>query len=201
MRIATLAIVVMFIGAPLTVLAQALGADAPSAQTPNTGAQPPPAPMAPQAPPAAAENAAAAAKPSEAQPPSSARFSLRAVAGGFLRFDNETGQVAFCSARTLGWTCEMAAEDRAALEKEIGRLQDEVAGLKREIASLREPPPPRPPADLSPAPPANLSPSGRHDDAERLRHDMERARLALENAWQRLVDMLVHFQKDMMRKG
>jgi len=30
---------------------------------------------------------------------------------------------------------------------------------------------------------------------------MERARVALEHAWQRLVDIIVTFQKDMLRKG
>jgi hypothetical protein len=34
-----------------------------------------------------------------------------------------------------------------------------------------------------------------------LRQDLERARVAFENAWQRLVDMLVNFQKDVMRKS
>jgi hypothetical protein len=88
----------------------------------------------------------------------------------------------------------MVPEDRAALDKEIGRLQDEIAGLKQQLAALREPPPPRPPADLSP-------PTEKRDDAAKLREDMERARLAIENAWRRLVDMLVNFQRDMMRKG
>jgi hypothetical protein len=34
-----------------------------------------------------------------------------------------------------------------------------------------------------------------------MREDMERARVALEGAWRRLVEMIVNFQKDMMRKG
>jgi hypothetical protein len=59
--------------------------------------------------------------------------------------------------------------------------------LKTEIAALREPPPPRPPADLSP-------PSDKRDDAAKMREDIERA-------WGRLVDMIVIFQKDVMRKG
>ena len=97
-----------------------------------------------------------------------------------------------------GWTCETAAEDRTALETEIGRLQDEVAGLKQDLAALREPPPPRPPADLSPPPPP---PPDKRDDAAQLREGLERARVAFENAWRRLVDMLVNFQKDVMRNG
>jgi cell division protein FtsB len=132
----------------------------------------------------------------EDAPPSTGpgRYSFNRVENGFLRLDNQSGQIAYCSAHSVGWACEAVPEDRAALEKEIARLQDEVAGLKTEIAALREPPPLRPPADLS-------SPDDRRDDAAKMREDMERARAAIENAWRRLVDMIVNFQKDMMRKG
>ena len=37
-------------------------------------------------------------------------------------------------------------------------------------------------------------------DSAKLREDLERARVAFENAWRRLVDMIVNLQKDMMRK-
>jgi hypothetical protein len=121
------------------------------------------------------------------------RYSFNRVDDGFLRLDNQTGQVAHCGPASVGWACQAVAEDRAALEKEIARLQDEVTGLKHEVANLREPPAPRPPADLLPP--------GKSDDAARLREDMERARVALENAWRGLVDMIMTFQKDMMRKG
>ncbi|MBI3704932.1 MAG: hypothetical protein HY244_14060 [Rhizobiales bacterium] len=119
------------------------------------------------------------------------RYSFNRVDDGFLRLDNSSGQIAFCSARTIGWACQAVPEDRAALEKEIARLQDEVAQLKTEIASVRTPP--RPPADLAPGPTS--------DEAKQLRHDIERARAAIEDAWRRLVDMIMNFQKDMMRKG
>jgi hypothetical protein len=130
-------------------------------------------------------------------PASSSRYTFNRVDGGFLRLDNNSGTVAFCSSHSVGWACQAVPEDRAALEKEIARLQDEVASLKTQIAALREPPPPpppRPPAELAP-------PADKRDDAAKLREDMERARVALENAWRRLVDMIVTFQKDMMRKG
>jgi len=121
-------------------------------------------------------------------PAGAARYSFNRVSDGFLRLDNVSGQVAHCTPNSFGWACQAVPEDRAALEKEIARLQDEVAGLKTEIAGLR------PPADLS-------LPAEKRDDAAKLREDMERARVALENAWRRLVDMIVTFQKDMMRKG
>jgi hypothetical protein len=155
------------------------------AQAPEAGA--PPASQSETSPSSPAENVAAHA----------GRFSFKRVEGGFVRLDSQTGQVALCSARVAGWACEMAPEDRVALDKEIGRLQDEVNNLKQQLAAVHEPPPPRPPAELSPS----LPPSEKSDDAARLREDMDRARSALENAWRRLVDMIVNFQKDMMRKG
>jgi cell division protein FtsB len=134
---------------------------------------------------------ACAASPAPAQDePMPSRYSFNRVDDGFVRLDNISGQVAFCSPHTVGWACEAAAEDRAALEKEIARLQDEVTGLKREVADLREPPPP-----------ADLTPESKNDNARQLREDVARARVALENAWRRLVEMIVTFQQDMMRKG
>jgi len=130
----------------------------------------------------------------DATPPTgTGRYTFNRVNDGFLRLDNQSGQVAYCSPNSVGWACQAVPEDRAALEKEIARLQEQVAGLKTEIATLREPPR-RPQAELTP-------PANQHDDAAKLREDMERARVALENAWRRLVDMIVTFQKDMMRKG
>ena len=87
-------------------------------------------------------------------------------------------------------------EDRAALEKEIARLQDEVASLKAEVAALREPPPPR----AAGRPDAADRPT-KARTASKLRDDLARARAAFENAWRRLVEMIVNLQKDMMRKG
>jgi cell division protein FtsB len=136
------------------------------------------------------------AQDQDAAPPSvPSRYSFNRVDDGFLRLDNQTGQVAFCRPHAVGWACEVVPEDRAALEKEIARLQDEVASLKREVAALREPPPSRPPAELTP-PPAD-----QREEAARLREDLARARVAFENAWRRLIDMIVNFQKDMMHKG
>jgi hypothetical protein len=143
---------------------------------------------------------ACAASPASAQdgaPPNvPSRYSFNRVDDGFLRLDNSSGQIAFCSPHAVGWACQVVPEDRAALEKEIARLQGEVASLKSEIAALREPPPPpRPPAELTPPP------TEKSEDATKLREDLERARAAFEHAWRRLVEMILNFQKDMMRKG
>ena len=138
--------------------------------------------------------AATSALAQDGKPPDAPlRYSFNRVDDGFLRLDNSSGQIAFCSPRTVGWACQAVPEDRAALEKEIARLQDVVTGLKTEIAALRAPPPPRPPAELTPAP--------KSDEAKQLRDDIRRARAAIEDVWRRLVEMIVNFQKDMMPKG
>jgi hypothetical protein len=170
MRVTPLALVVLIaFAAPLL------------AQTPDASAPPvlQAAPPAESAPPAAG-------KVSDASP--SARFSFRTVDGGLLRLDSETGQVAFCSARGPGWACETVPEDRAAFDKEIGRLQTQIETLKQQLAA-HEPAPPRPPA---PVPDTTNN--------KQLRDDVARARAYLEDTWRRLVEMLMNFQKDVMQK-
>ena len=131
-----------------------------------------------------------------------------------MRLDNESGQVAYCNPRAVGWACQAVAIDHAALEAEIAslqkqvaslkkldaeivQLQDEVASLKKEIAVLKGPPPPRPPADLTP-------PRDKGGDVTiKLPTDEEfaRARDFIEKTWRHLMEMIVTIQKDMMRKG
>jgi hypothetical protein len=163
-------------------------APAPSVQVPSPPAQATPPPNAtPEATPPnePAQNAA--------QPTAPSRFSFNPVNDGFLRLDNQTGQVAVCSPHMARWVCQAAPEESAALEKEIARLQDEVATLKQQVASLRAPPPP-------PRPPADLTPPGK-DNSAQLREGIGRARMAISNAWRRFVDLVASFQKDMSGKG
>ncbi len=159
------------------------------------------------------------------------RFTFNRVNNGFLRLDNDSGQVAFCSTEGHGWACQAASEnhpvlesqvaglqdDVAALKKleseiaalqdgvaavkklqtEIIRLGDEVSSLKKEIVALKEPPPPRPPADLAP-------PGEKGGDVTiklPTREDMARASAFFQDTWRRFVDMINAVQKDMMRKG
>jgi hypothetical protein len=167
----------------------------------------PPAVQAPPSEPAAPKTPDAPAKaPAAGESPRGDRFTFNRVDDGFLRLDKQTGEVAYCSPHALGWGCQAVPEDRAALDREIARLKDEVATLKAQLALMRAPsPPPRPPADLAPAPPpqakAPPSAAGRDQDTAKLRDDLERARLAFENAWRKLVDMIVTLQRDLARKG
>lgn len=197
---------------PLPFVIAALLACAPSptlSQSPpdQPAAEPAPAgqPAPPAAPPAALPPKTESVVPKTPladsnAPARASRFSFNRVDDGFLRLDNQTGQVAYCSARAVGWSCETVPEDRTALEQEVARLKSEVASLKAELESLREPPPRLPP-ELTPAPPAPLPAADKDRDTMKLREDLERARLAFENAWRRLVDMIINLQKDLARRG
>jgi hypothetical protein len=61
------------------------------------------------------------------------RYSMSPVADGVLRLDTRTGQVSLCRQKSDSWICEATADDRAAYEKEIGRLQSKVVGLEAEL--------------------------------------------------------------------
>jgi hypothetical protein len=202
MRFSTVAMVAMLACAAMPALAQS--SEPPTLQpsvtpplpppAPPNAAVPPPSTAVPPPPPTAPEPEVPAAPPGP--------YTFNRVDGGFLRFDNQTGQIAYCSSHAVGWACEAVPQDRAALEKEIGRLQNEVtsltgqvASLTAEIAALRAPPPP-------PPRPPKLVPD--NSDAKitlPTREDVARARAYVTHAWHRLVDMLVNLQKDVMRKS
>lgn len=184
-------------------------ADAPAArQAPAPAPEGPKEPAVKQAVPAnQAPQATAQAQPlKDAGVKDPGRFSFRRVDDGILRLDSASGQMAFCSSRGAGWTCQAVPEDRAALEKEIGRLQGEVSDLKSriadlqaEVARLRVTPPP-PPAEVKPpeekAPPADQGGSLKLPSEA----DMARARAAITDAWRRVLDMIGNLQRDMVRK-
>jgi len=146
---------------------------------------------------------AAAQAQQDIEPPKTPpRYSFDRVGDSLLRLDTVNGQLTVCSQRTaVGWVCQAVPEDRAALEQEIERLQDDVTSLKAEIAALRTPPPPpRPPVELTP-PAGKESQSGESTLKMPTQEDIDRARVAVEKAWHRLVDMIVNLKNDVMRKG
>ena len=122
----------------------------------------------------------------------SGRYSFERVDDGFLRFDHQTGQVAFCGVRGGGWACQVAAEERLALENEIKRVLDENEELRKKASA-----PPLPPTASSAPAEKRTAPSTRLPSDD----DLERAMAVLEKAWRRIVEMIVNLQKDVMRKG
>jgi hypothetical protein len=71
------------------------------------------------------------AQTSEGEP---GRFTMSPVPDGMLRLDTRTGRVSLCKSGTRGWTCEQVADERAAYEQEIARLQGQVAKLEAELS-------------------------------------------------------------------
>jgi hypothetical protein len=123
------------------------------------------------------------------------RYTLNKVTEGFVRLDTQTGEVALCSQRTVGWACQVAPEDRAAFESEIARLRGENAALKQALLSRGLPLP----SGATPAPP------GSHDNDITIRlpdnADIDRAVAYVGRLWNRFVDAVNRAQKQMLNKS
>jgi hypothetical protein len=122
------------------------------------------------------------------------RFTFSRMNDGYVRLDNRTGQVSFCSKRTVGWTCQLAPEDRGVLENEIARLQEENASLKKELLARGLPLP----GSMKGEPPVvhNERTFSLPSDP-----NIDRMKLIVEKAWRRLVDMISALQKDVLKKS
>jgi hypothetical protein len=123
------------------------------------------------------------------------RYTLNKVTDGFVRLDTQTGEVALCSQRTVGWACQIAPEDRAAFESEIARLRGENAALKQALLSRGLPLP-------SGATPERY---GSHDNDITIRlpdnADIDRAVAYVGRLWNRFVDAVNRAQKQMLNKS
>jgi hypothetical protein len=64
-------------------------------------------------------------------------YTLRETADGLVMVETATGAVAACRRDVGGWRCDAVADERRALQGEIGRLQAEVRRLKAELAAAR----------------------------------------------------------------
>ena len=122
------------------------------------------------------------------------RYTLNKVTDGFVRLDTQTGEVALCSQRTVGWACQVAPEDRAAFESDIARLRGENAALKQALLSR----------GLLPSG-ATPERSGTHDNDITIRlpdnADIDRAVAYVGRMWNRFVDAVNRAQKQMLNKS
>jgi hypothetical protein len=123
------------------------------------------------------------------------RYTLNKVTDGFLRLDAQSGEVALCSQRAVGWACQAAPEDRAAYESEIARLRSENAVLKQAMLSHGLPLP----AGVAP------EPSSAHENDITIRlpdnADIDRAVAYAGHIWQRFVEAVARVQKQMLNKS
>jgi hypothetical protein len=65
------------------------------------------------------------------------RYTFTPNADGVTRLDTRTGKVSTCSDKGNGWACYAIADERAAFDAEIGRLQSDNDRLKKEADALR----------------------------------------------------------------
>jgi hypothetical protein len=135
----------------------------------------------------------------------SGRFGFERTDDGFLRFDYQTGQVAFCNARPDGWGCQPVPENRAVLERELEQLRAEVADLKTRLKAITDPPRPVPPETVPPSKAPKASPPDTNRTGDTTfsipgREHIARAATAVHDAWQRFVDLVSGLTNDIRRK-
>ena len=66
-----------------------------------------------------------------------ARYSMTETADGFLRLDTQSGEVSHCREKAGGFSCELAADERAAYEAEIAGLADRLERLEAKTPAER----------------------------------------------------------------
>ncbi len=151
------------------------------------------------------------AAPTMPPAPEPGRYAFERVPDGIMRLDRQTGHVTLCGHGGSGWTCKAVADERAALENEIGRLQSEIGRLQIEIATLRKDllarsqPPAEPKQEAKPdsktadpVPPTANAPETPRMPTDA---DLERVRTFVEGIWRRLVEMMANVQREMQRKS
>jgi hypothetical protein len=124
------------------------------------------------------------------------RYSFNQTADGVLRLDTRTGQVSICTKRAAGWACETVPDERAALETEIGRLQNENVTLKKEMIAKGFPLP-------SGVKTPDVAATRKDELVLKIPSDAELDRVMtfFEKMWRRLVDMVQGMQKEMEKKS
>ena len=66
------------------------------------------------------------------------RYTMTPAPNGFLRLDTRTGAVSLCTLKDAQVTCASSADERGALENEIGRLARENADLRERLAQITQ---------------------------------------------------------------
>lgn len=70
-----------------------------------------------------------------AQETNTERYTLEKSESGFVRLDRETGAVTLCTEADGTLTCRMAADERAAYDEDLARLEKRIEALEKQIAS------------------------------------------------------------------
>ena len=71
------------------------------------------------------------AQPAPVQSQEAGRYTMVPSGNGIVRLDSQTGAVSICGERFSRWVCQSVADDALALQREIDRLTEENARLKK----------------------------------------------------------------------
>ena len=82
-----------------------------------------------------------------AEESSPGRYSMQKSETGFARLDTETGEVTLCQEKNGELVCRMAADERAAFERELDLLTKRVETLEKAVKSGETAVKPAPPDD------------------------------------------------------
>lgn len=74
------------------------------------------------------------AAPALAEDADVARFALEKTESGFVRLDRKTGALTLCQENDGALTCRMAADERAAYEEDLARLEKRVEALEKSLS-------------------------------------------------------------------
>lgn len=133
------------------------------------------------------------------------RFTLSPVTDGFLRLDTRNGVVSICINKS-GWTCRLVADERAALDTEIGRLQADNKKLREQLAQrdtvAGKTDAPLPKEDSKKSAQASPDSKALPDRKIELQLPPEHEKLLalIDRVWDRLIEMAVRLQKRLSEK-
>lgn len=68
------------------------------------------------------------------------RYTLEKTATGYVRMDRQTGEMSICEERGGQLVCKLAADERAAFQDEIDRMQEKLAGLEQRLGAVEQNP-------------------------------------------------------------
>ncbi len=131
------------------------------------------------------------------------RYIFNRTAEGVVRLDTQSGEVALCTQRTVGWACTAAPEDRALLETEIARLRAENATLKKDLLARGLPLP----QGIMPEPPGsqnNLAQTQTSQNSITVPlpsdADIDRVTAFANRMWHRFKDLVEHAQQQIQQQ-